>query len=75
MHRPARAGLDQRHAAQDQRAHDALAEVGLGDDQRAQLLGRHDQRLDVFVGVAIDQGRAADSWPTSARNSPGLQCC
>ena len=27
-------------AAQDQRAHDALAEVGLGDDQRAQLRRR-----------------------------------
>ena len=38
QHRAARAGLDQRDAAQDQRAHDALAEIGLGDDQRAQLL-------------------------------------
>ena len=33
-HRPARAGLEQADAAQDQRAHDALAELGLRDQQR-----------------------------------------
>jgi hypothetical protein len=59
QHRPARAGFDQRHAPQDQRAGDALAQVGFGDQQGAQLLRRHEQRFDVFVGMPVDQGRAA----------------
>ena len=39
-HRAAGAGADQRDAAQDERAHDALAELGLGDQQRPEVLGR-----------------------------------
>ncbi len=35
QHRAADAALDQAHPAQDQRAHDALAEIGFGDQQRA----------------------------------------
>ena len=34
----------QADAAQDQRAHDPLAEIGFGDQQRAQPVGRNDQR-------------------------------
>ncbi len=56
--RSAGAGLEQPHAAQDQRAHDALAKLGLGDEQRAQLLGRNDQRLDGLDRETVDQGRA-----------------
>ena len=54
------AALDQGDAAQDQRAHDALAELGLGDQQRgAGSSGGIDQRLDLAFGVAVDQrGRA-----------------
>ncbi|MCY1223704.1 hypothetical protein D9M72_358420 [compost metagenome] len=37
QHRPA-AEFDQPHAAQDQRAHDALAQFGLGHQQGAQPL-------------------------------------
>ena len=59
QHRAAGAGLDQADAAQDQRAHDALAELGLGDQQPAQVLGLDHQRLDVALGVAVDQGRAS----------------
>ena len=57
--RAARAGLDQADAAQDQRAHDALAELRLGHQQAAQRLGLDHQRLDVAFGVAVDQGGAS----------------
>ena len=59
QHRTAGAALDQADPAQDQRAHDALAELGLGDQQRAQLLRRDQQRLDVALGMAVDQREAA----------------
>ena len=57
--RPPVAALDQIDPAQDQRAHDALAEFGLGDQQRAQLIRRNQQRLDVALGMAVDQREAA----------------
>ena len=53
QHGAARPGLDQADPAQDQRAHDPLAQIRLGDDQRAQLRGRHQQRLDVFLGGRV----------------------
>ena len=53
------AALDQADSAQDQRAHDALAEIGFGDQQRAQLVRRNQQRLDVTLGAAVDQRDAA----------------
>jgi len=56
--RTAGAGFDQGHAPQDQRAHDALAQVGLGDDQRAQLLRWNQQHLDVVERLAVDERRA-----------------
>ena len=59
QHRTARAGFDQPHAAQDQCADDPFAKVRLGDDQRAQLLGRHQQRLDVFLRMSIHERGAA----------------
>ena len=59
QHRTADAALDQADPAQDQRAHDALAEIGFGDQQRAQPLRRNQQRLDVALGVAVDQRDAA----------------
>jgi hypothetical protein len=55
QHRSAGTGLDQGDATQDHRAHDALAEVRLRDDQFAQLPGQHEQRFDVLLGVAVDQ--------------------
>jgi len=51
--------LDQRDAAQDQRANDALAEIGLGDDQRAQTRGAEQQDLDRTVGDDVDERGAA----------------
>jgi hypothetical protein len=51
--------LDQADPAQDQRAHDALAEFGFRDQQRAQLIRRNQQRFDVALGMAVDQRDAA----------------
>ena len=59
QHRAADAALDQADPAQDQRAHDALAEIGFLDQQRAQALRRDQQRFDVAFRAAIDQRDAA----------------
>ena len=59
QHRAADAALDQADPAQDQRAHDALAEIGFGDQQRPQLLRRDQQRFDIALGMAVDQRDAA----------------
>ena len=56
--RAAGAGLEQADPAQDQGAHDALAELGLFDQQIAQPARRNDDRLDRFRGNGVDQGRA-----------------
>ena len=50
-YRAAGAGLEQANPAQDQGAHDALAELGLFDHQIAQPPRRDDERLDRFSGV------------------------
>ncbi len=57
QHRPAGSAPDQADAAQNERAHDALAEIGLSDHQRAQPFGRDQQRLDVAFGMAVHQRR------------------
>ena len=59
QHRAADAALDQADPAQDQRAHDALAEIGFRDQQRAQPLRRDQQGLDLAFRMAIDQRDAA----------------
>ncbi len=59
QHRAADPALDQADPAQDQRAHDALAEIGFGDQQRAQSLRRNQERLDITLGMAVDQSDAA----------------
>src|SRR5712675_649718 len=59
QHRAADPALDQADTAQDERAHDALAKIGFGDQQRAQSLRRNQKRLDVALGMAIDQRDAA----------------
>ena len=51
--------LKQRDPAQDQRTHDAFAEIGFRHQQRAQLVRRNRQRLDAALGVPIDQRDAA----------------
>ncbi len=56
--RSASAFFDQRHASQNQRAHDALAQFGFGHDQRAQTVGVDQQRLDGFERQSVDQRMA-----------------
>ena len=49
------AALNQTDAAQDQRAHDALAELGLRDENVAQPGGRDDERFDRLHGARVHQ--------------------
>ena len=44
---------DQVDAAKNERPHDALAEIGLSDHQRAQSFRRNQQRFNVALGVTI----------------------
>ena len=57
-HRPAGTPLEQADTAQDQGAHDALAQLGLFDHQIAQPLRRNDERVYRFRGKGVDQGRS-----------------
>ena len=59
QHRAAGAGLDQPHAPQDQRAHDPLAEIGFGNQQRTQPVVRDQQRFDFADRTAVDERAAA----------------
>ena len=59
--RAAGAGLDQADAAQDEGAGEALAQVGLGDQQRAQLRRADLDRLDLGFRDRVDErGPAAE---------------
>ena len=49
------AGFDQDHAAQDQRAHDAVAEFGLRDHDAAQMVRRDEERLHVLNCINVNQ--------------------
>ena len=53
------AQVDQGRAPDDQRAHDLVAQLGLGDEQRAQALRRYQKRLDVGDRLGVDQRRTA----------------
>ena len=53
-----RAQLSHQHLLFE-RAHDALAEVGFGHQQRPQPVRRNQQRLDIALGMAVDQRDAA----------------
>ncbi len=57
--RPAGAGLQEADAAQDQRAHDALAELGFLDQEIAQALRPDDDRRDGGERRGVDQRRLA----------------
>ncbi|KAH2808169.1 hypothetical protein KXV85_006087, partial [Aspergillus fumigatus] len=71
QHGTADIALDQADAAQDQRAHDALAEIRLGHQQRAQIFRRDQQRLDHAVGMAVDQRDAAGELADLGQELPG----
>ena len=70
--RTARTGFQEAHAAQDQRAHDALAELGLGDEQRAQLRRRDDDDVDRLARDGVDQGRTAAKLRQLTHETAGL---
>ena len=53
------AGLDQTDPAQDQRAHDPLAQVGLCNQQGAHAIGRNRDQLHVGQRGRVDQVRTA----------------
>ena len=58
-HRSARSGLQQADPPQDQGAHNALANLGLGDEHRPHAFRWDDQRCYGLLRARIDQGRAA----------------
>jgi hypothetical protein len=60
-HRTSEAELDQRHSTQDERAQDALAELGLGDEQGSQRLRRNNDRLDVTDGSGVEHAQVRPS--------------
>lgn len=69
--RPNQIDLDEAHAAQDQRPHDAFAEFRLGDHQRPQPIVRHDQGFDILLGPDVDHHRLARQFrPVRQRNRP-----
>src|SRR5215813_9180265 len=55
--RSASSGLQDRHAAQDQSTHDALAKLGFRDHQRAQPLRRDDQCLYCILSDRVHECR------------------
>ena len=70
--RPAGAALEQADAAQDQRAHDPLAEFGLLDQQIAQPRRRNDQRFDgLHCATAVDQRGPAGQLRQLAHEGAG----
>ena len=75
QHRPAGAGFDQRDPAQDQRAHDAFAQVRFGDDEGAQLFGCYEQRLDVFFRIRIHEPGLSGELSHFTRKIARSQTC
>ena len=65
--------FDQGYAAEDKRAHHALAELGFGDQQRAQAVGRNVNRLDIRLGSAVDQCRLAGQLSDFGEEFAGSQ--
>ena len=53
------APVDETHPPQDRGAHDALAELGLCDQQRTQPVRRDAQDLHWTFRIGIDQGGTA----------------
>ncbi len=51
--------MKQRHPSKYERPHDALAELGFGDQKRAQALGRDQQGLNIALRRSVDQRRAS----------------
>jgi hypothetical protein len=84
--RTARAILDQRDPAQDERAHDPLAEFSFRDDDAAQALGGNEKRFDLGLCTRVNERGAArqlsdfgeelarsffDDWDHMSQTVPG----
>ena len=65
--------FDQGYAAEDERAHHALAEFGFGDQQRAQAVGWNENRFDVRLGNAVGQSWLARKLPDFGEEFAGSQ--
>ena len=70
-HRPAGSGLEQTDATQDQGAHDALPELRVGDQQRAEPVRRNDQGVYRFERVGIHQSPPARQLRQFAQERAG----
>ncbi len=70
-HRPS-AQLQKADPAQDQGPHDPLAQLGLGDQHRAQAVGPDAQHLNVGDGLDVDQGGAVRQLGQFADEVAGL---
>ena len=57
--------LDQRHAAEDERAQDAFAELGFGNQQRSQRLGLDGDRLHVADRARVESAHVRPSGEMS----------
>src|SRR4051812_43376598 len=69
-HRSARTRLNEADAPKNQCSDDALAEIGLCDDQRAKLLGRDQNGFDILVGIAVDQRKPPGGLRDSGEELP-----
>ncbi len=67
-----RAGFDQADAAQDERAHDPLAKLRLGDEQSAQPVRRDGERLDLGQRGRIDEEGTAGELGQLAEEGAAL---
>ena len=66
----ARGPLEESHPPKDERAHDAFAEIGFGDQERPQSVGGINKVSTSPSAVASTSAARLESWPTSARNWP-----
>ena len=71
-HRPARAGLEQSDATQDQRAHDPLAQFGLGHEQCPKPVRRNKQGLHRPLRVSVHEGGSSRELRQFAHEGAGL---
>src|SRR4030095_1589155 len=73
-HGSASAFLKQTDAADDERAHDALAKLGFSDQQRPQPIRRYDQGIDCTLRVRINERRATGQLRKLAQERPCPVC-
>ena len=70
-HRSSRSGLEQADAAQDQRAHDALAQLRFRHEEIAKLMRADHQGFDVAASDPVHERRAAGELGQLTHERPG----